>query len=277
MRQHRFSDIHIFIQAGLLVLCTLIVSGKGAVAEIRHRQPTSILAIDSGPIQGLDDGELLSWEGIPYAAPPTGANRWQPPRPVAAWTKTYQATILGNQCVQNADLGAFATPGGSEDCLYLNVYTGKQALQSARAEGLKLPVLVWIHGGSLWVGQGGDYDPRKLAVQGGVVVVTINYRLGMFGFFAHPDIDDEGHPVANYGQMDQSFALDWVQRNISAFGGDPDNVTIAGESSGGTSVIAQVVSPWSKGKFQYAIVMSGASMVITPPPLFCLIKAIERG
>ena len=109
-------------------------------------------------------------------------------------------------------------------------------------------VFVWIHGGSLWVGQGSDYDPRKLALDGQAVVVTLNYRLGMFGFFAHPAIDGEGHAFANYGHMDQSFALDWVKRNIAAFGGDPNNVTIAGESSGGNSVLAHVISPWSSGQ-----------------------------
>lgn len=126
-------------------------------------------------------------------------------------------------------------------------------------------MFVWLHGGSLWVCQSGDYDPSRLVREGKAIVVTLNYRLGMFGFFAHPAITAEEHPSASYGQMDQSFALDWVQRNIAAFGGDPLDVTIAGESSGGNSVVAQVVSPWSAGKFQQAIGMSGASVMLRHP------------
>ena len=202
-------------------------------------QPTSVLKIDSGPLRGADDGEMLSYLRIPYASPPVGELRWRPPQPPRAWAETLDATRTGNACVQNADLGAFATPGGSEDCLYLNIYAPRSAVQAAK----RLRVFVWIHGGSLWVGQGSDYDPRKLALDGQAVVVTLNYRLGMFGFFAHPAIDGEGHAFASYGYMDQSFALDWVKRNIAAFGGDPNNVTIAGESSGGNSVLAHVISP----------------------------------
>jgi para-nitrobenzyl esterase len=222
---------------------------------------TSVIQIDSGPLRGTDDGRLLSYQGIPYAAPPVGVLRWTPPQAPQAWTETFDADRPGSACVQNADLGAFATPGGSEDCLYLNVNAPRAATQA----GKPLPVFVWIHGGSLWVGKGDDYDPSKLALEGNAIVVTLNYRLGMFGFFAHPQIDAEGHPFANYGQMDQSFALDWVKRNIAAFGGDPQNVTIAGESSGGTSVLAQVISPWSADKFQHAIDMSGSSLVIRYP------------
>jgi para-nitrobenzyl esterase len=239
-----------------LALCISLTAGAAEAA-----QPTSVLKIGSGPLRGLDDGEMLSYRGIPYAAPPVGDLRWRPPQAPRSWTETRDATETGSACVQNPDLGAFATPGGSEDCLYLNVYAPRAAVQAGRP----LRVFVWIHGGSLWVGQGSDYDPRKLVLDGQAVVVTLNYRLGMFGFFAHPAIDGEGHAFANYGQMDQSFALDWVQRNIEAFGGDPTNVTIAGESSGGTSVLAQVISPWSAGKFQHAIDMSGSSLIIRYP------------
>lgn len=238
----------------------LTFPAAASTAEIMH--PTSVMRIDSGPLRGIDDGELVSYLGIPYAAPPVGPLRWQPPRPPVAWKETLDAIRPGNACVQNADLGAFATSGGKEDCLYLNVYIPKN--KRGRAEA-GLPVFFWIHGGSLWVGQGSDYEPRKMALQGNAIVVTINYRLGMFGFFAHSAIDREGHAAANYGQMDQSFALSWIQRNIAAFGGDHGNVTIAGESSGGTSVLAQVVSPWSAGKFQHAIVMSGAALVLKAP------------
>lgn len=243
--------------AAALALCIGLATANSAAAL----QATSVVKIDSGPLRGEDDGDMLSYLGIPYAAPPVGELRWRPPQAPLTWTETLEATKAGSSCVQNADLGAFATPGGSEDCLYLNVYAPRSAVQS----GNKLPVFVWIHGGSLWVGQGDDYDPRKLVLDGKAIVVTLNYRLGMFGFFSHPAIDAEGHGFANYGQMDQSFSLDWVQRNIAAFGGDPNNVTIAGESSGGTSVLAQVISPWSKGKFQQAINMSGSSLIIRYP------------
>src|SRR5205085_1804233 len=124
-----------------------------------------------------------------------------------------------------------------------------------------------LHGGALQVGQGADYDPTKLVVQGRAIVVTLKYRLGLFGFFAHPAIDREGHPFANYGLMDQQAALRWVQQNIGAFGGDPQNVTIAGESSGGNSVMLQVASPLSAGTFQKGVVMSGAG-VMTRHPAF---------
>lgn len=239
-----------------LGLCLAIVA-----SPVSAQQMTSVLRIDSGPLRGIDDGRMLSYLGIPYAAPPVGALRWAPPQPPQPWSETFDADRPGSACVQNADLGAFATPGGREDCLYLNVYAPRAAAHT----GKPLPVFVWIHGGSLWVGKGDDYNPSKLALDGKTIVVTINYRLGMFGFFAHPRIDAEGHPFANYGQMDQSFALDWVQKNIAAFGGDPNNVTIAGESSGGTSVLAQAISPWSSGKFQHAIAMSGAALVIRYP------------
>jgi para-nitrobenzyl esterase len=211
--------------SAMLALCVGLGAGWAEAA-----QPTSVSKIDSGPVRGVDDGEMLSYLGIPYAAPPVGELRWRPPQAPRSWAETYDADKSGNACVQNADLGAFATAGGSEDCLYLNVYLPRAAVQARKP----LRVFVWIHGGSLWVGQGSDYDPRKLALDGEAVVVSLNYRLGMFGFFAHPAIDGEGHPFANYGQMDQSFALDWVKRNIAAFGGDPNNITSAGDSSGGT-------------------------------------------
>jgi para-nitrobenzyl esterase len=140
--------------------------------------------------------------------------------------------------------------------LYLNVYRSADVALS----GQKLPVVVWIHGGALQVGQGGDYDPSKLATHGKAIVVTLNYRLGVFGFLAHPAIDGEGHDFANYGLMDQQAALRWIQQNIAVFGGDPANITIAGESSGGNSVMAHIASPLSAGLFQHVIAMSGGGI-----------------
>lgn len=155
----------------------------------------------------------------------------------------------------------FARAGGSEDCLYLNVYRSAQA----NIVKEKLPVFVWIHGGALQVGQGGDYDPSKLAAHGKAVVVTLNYRLGLFGFLAHPALDGEGHDFGNYGLMDQQTALHWVQRNIAAFGGDPSNVTISGESSGGNSVMAHIAAPQSAGLFHHVVAMSGSGIMTRHP------------
>jgi len=172
-----------------------------------------------------------------------------------------KATTLASSCAQNADLGVFARAGGSEDCLYLNVYRGAAQGSVPR----KLPVFVWFHGAALQIGQGGDYDPAKLAIKGGALVVTLNYRLGLFGFLSHPALDGEGHDFANYGLMDQQAALRWVQRNAAAFGGDPANVTIAGESSGGNSVMAHIAAPQSAGLFQHAISMSGGGIMARHP------------
>lgn len=251
----------------------LLVSLFGAlniIAEARTNQEvtpfaevslTAPIQIDSGPIRGRVDGKLHAFLGIPYAAPPVGELRWMPPTPPMSWQVERLATTYGHSCPQNADLGVFGKPGGAEDCLSLNVFVSPDAL----AEKGKLPVLVWIHGGSLWVGSGQDYDPQKLVVEGKAVLVTLNYRLGLLGYFASPALKAEGHAVGNFGLMDQQFAFDWVQRNIAAFGGDPENVTIAGESSGGNSVMALVLSPQSAGKFRQAISMSGASLILRHP------------
>lgn len=239
----------------MLIAATIGMSLPAALAAAPQ------VSIDSGALLGVEQGELNAYLGIPYAAPPVAALRWMPPQQPQPWNSVLEATRFGNSCTQNADLGVFGQAGGTEDCLYLNVYVSRKAARSKE----KLPVLFWIHGGSLWVGAGKDYDPGKLAVDGNAVVVTINYRLGLFGFFAHPALDREGHAFANYGLMDQRFALDWVQRNIAAFGGDPRNVTIFGESSGGSSVLSHIVSPGSAGKFQHAIAMSGATIILKYP------------
>ncbi|MFE7422848.1 carboxylesterase/lipase family protein [Rhodococcus sp. NPDC057529] len=249
-----------------LIKLTALLSAAGMALGLSACMTTSspegaVLKIDSGAVQGNEHGEMHSYLGIPYAAAPVGDLRWRPPQQPPSWTSPLDATEYGNSCPQNADLGVFAKAGGNEDCLNLNVFVSKKSAESKK----KLPVLVWIHGGALAVGGGGDYDPSKLAVDGGMVVVTINYRLGLLGYFADPALDREGHPFGNYGLMDQQFALDWVQRNIATFGGDPGNVTISGESSGGNSVLAHVASPLSSGKFQHAIPMSGAAIALQFP------------
>jgi para-nitrobenzyl esterase len=218
-----------------------------------------------GPVQGFVRNGVSTFLGIPYAAPPTGAQRWQPPQPVAAWTDTLQATKFANTCPQITELGVFAGPVSvTEDCLYLNVF----APQTRSAK--PLPVLLWIHGGGLFDGESNDYDPTAL-VKGGpsgpTVVVTINYRLGLLGYFAHPVLDAEGHDFGNYGMMDQQAALRWVKRNIAAFGGDPGNVTVGGQSAGSTSTAALVISPDSAGLIHRAIFQSGPLLTVAPREL----------
>ncbi len=240
-------------------LASLSLLGAGPV----DAQPALDVTTAQGPLSGVATDDLQSWLGIPFAAPPVGALRWQPPRPMKAWTAVRKANTVASSCAQNADLGVFARAGGSEDCLYLNVYRSASAAHAGR----KLPVFVWIHGGAMQVGQGADYDATKLALRGKAVVVTLNYRLGVFGFFAQKALDSEGHPSGNYGLLDQQAALRWIRQNIAAFGGDPANVTIAGESSGGNSVMLQIASPLAAGTFQHAIAMSGAG-VMTRHPAF---------
>jgi para-nitrobenzyl esterase len=190
--------------------------------------------------------------GIPYAAPPVGRLRWLPPQPPADFSEVFQATKFGEVCTQNQAFFV-GTPIGSEDCLYLNVY-----VPDVVPPPHGFPVMVWIHGGALVSGAGSLCDPTPLVEKGNVIVVTINYRLGLLGFFAHPALDREGHLNANYGLMDQQFALDWVRRNIGGFGGDHKRVTIFGESAGGFSVLSNLASPTAAGLFQRAISESGA-------------------
>lgn len=208
-----------------------------------------IVGTSGGPVRGLATPAGAEFRGIPYAAPPVGPLRWRPPRPPARWSGVRDATRFGSPCPQNAS--AFGTASTSEDCLFLNVYT-----PPGPAKGPKRPVMVWIHGGSLNVGEGDGYDPSDL-VRRGVVVVTINYRLGALGWLAHPALRDHDGASGNYGFMDQQAALRWVRRNAGAFGGDARDVTIFGESAGGLSVLSHLISPGSRGLFEKAIVESG--------------------
>lgn len=245
-----------------IFIAILAAISLNAVSEPLNKKNDSLaIKTSSGAVIGLSKNGIDSWLGLPYAAPPVGALRWQPPRPPEPWSTSRKANALGSSCAQNADLGVFARAGGSEDCLFLNVYRAAADTQRNK----KRPVFVWIHGGALQVGQGGDYDASKLALQGNAIVVTLNYRLGVFGFLAHPALDGEGHAKANYGLMDQQEALRWVQQNIAAFGGDPGNVTISGESSGGNSVLAHLVSPASAGLFQHVVAMSGGGIMTRHP------------
>lgn len=211
----------------------------------------------SGVVEGKDDGTVRTFLGIPYAAPPVGDLRWKPPAAAAKWTGVRKATEFGSHCMQGKIYGDmnFRDAGGREDCLTLNVWLPEKATSA------KLPVMVWIYGGGFAAGATSEVrqDGVNLAQQG-VVVVSMNYRLGIFGFFTHPELAKESgrNAAGNYGFMDQLAALKWVHENIAAFGGDPGNVTIFGESAGSFSVSAQMASPLAKGLFQKAIGESGA-------------------
>ena len=240
----------------------LLGSGTGAAASLAPASAGPVVRVDGGLARGTARAGVASFLGLPYAAPPTGNLRWRPPQPAAGWTGVRDATAFGPSCPQPTQFNPFLPPGPiSEDCLYLNVYT--PALRSHDGGGR--PVLVWIHGGGLVQDGARNYDGTKLAADG-TVVVTINYRLGALGFLAHPALASRGGSAGNYGLMDQQAALRWVQRNIARFGGDPHNVTIAGQSAGGLSVLAQLVSPGARGLFQRAIVQSG-TFALTQRPL----------
>jgi para-nitrobenzyl esterase len=261
--------------ASSAALAALTIAAAGATGA--HASPAAsgavhdpIVATDDGALQGTTAGAVDEFLGIPYAAPPVGSLRWRPPAPAASWRGVREATQFGPSCPQTAS--PFAPPGTfSENCLYLNVYT--PTLHATGDEGR--PVLVWIHGGGFTEDAGRNYDGSKLAADG-VVVVTINYRLGALGFLAHPALASRpGGPAGNYGLMDQQAALRWVQRNIARFGGNPHNVTIAGQSAGGLSVLAQLVSPGARGLFQRAIVQSG-TFALNQQPLATAEAAGEK-
>ncbi|AHG87848.1 Carboxylesterase type B [Gemmatirosa kalamazoonensis] len=230
-----------------------------AIAARPLAAPAPRVTVDTGVLEGTVDSasDVLVFRGVPYAAPPVGAGRWRPPRRAARWTGVRKADRLGHNCMQGqpyADIDPYAA-GVSEDCLYLNVWT--------TSLGGRRPVMVWIHGGGFFAGFGGEerHDGAPLARKG-VVVVTLNYRLGPFGFMAHPALAAESphHSAGNYGLLDQIAALQWVKRNIARFGGDPSRVTIFGESAGGMSVGSLVASPLAAGLFQRAIMESGTGV-----------------
>jgi para-nitrobenzyl esterase len=210
-----------------------------------------------------------AWLGLPYAAPPTGERRWRAPEPPAPWSGVREALRPGSSCVQYAsplggvDAAAVGTPVGDEDCLYLNVYAPRTATPTSF-----LPVMVWLHGGGNTIGTGSRYDGGNLAVTGNVVVVTLNYRLGPFGWFRHAAIRaaaaDDAERSGDFTTLDLVRALDWVQSHIAAFGGDPARVTIFGESAGATNVMTLLVSPQSVGLFHRAILESGGVRTSDP-------------
>lgn len=230
-------------------------------------QPAPVLRVKTanGPIEGIaETGGLRSFKGIPFAAPPVGDLRWKEPQPTKNWTEVRSVKKFGPRAMQRAIFGdmGFRSDGMSEDCLYLNVWT------PAKSDRDRLPVLVYFYGGGFVAGDGSEarYDGESMARKG-IVTLTVNYRLGAFGFMAHPELTAESPHKAssNYGYLDQSAALRWVQQNIAAFGGDPKKVTIAGESAGSVSVSAQMASPLSKNLIAGAIGESGSLLGTLPP------------
>ncbi len=212
------------------------------------------VAIDTGEVQGVVDQGSLTYRGLPFAAAPVGPLRWRAPQPAAPWSGVRRADAFGDSCISTDAKPRVATPVEGEDCLYLNVWRPNDG-------AAKLPVMVWIYGGSLTSGSGAYPRTHGQAFnRNGVILVTLNYRLGMLGYFSHPAItraNEDGGRLHNYGLMDQIAALQWVKRNIAAFGGDPGRVTIFGESAGGASVYALMASPPARGLFSGAIVESG--------------------
>ncbi|SHM22238.1 carboxylesterase/lipase family protein [Cryptosporangium aurantiacum] len=228
----------------------------------------AVVATDGGSLRGSSAAGYRSFLGVPFAAPPVGDLRWRPPQPAPNWSGERDATKPGAACTQPGSVVSGGDSGDgstTEDCLYLNVYTpttgtARRTLPEAGRDG-KLPVMVWIHGGSFLTGAGSDYGPGRLVTQGGVIVVTINYRLGALGFLGLPELSREQElGSGTYGLLDQQAALRWVQSNITAFGGDPKNVTLFGESAGASSVCAQMVAPQAEGLFAKAISESGCAL-----------------
>jgi para-nitrobenzyl esterase len=249
----------------LWLLAAALVASASAKAVVNAPAPT--VRTVSGIVRGVTEGDVSTFKGIPYAAAPVGANRWRPTQPLPAWQGERDASQFGADCAQAAfPRGSTGIrDNSSEDCLFVNVWRPAGA-----APGAKLPVMVWIHGGAFVFGSGSFSSGVPFARQG-VILVTFNYRLQRLGFFAFPALRRE-HPEelkGNYAYMDQIAALEWVQQNIAAFGGDPTNVTIFGESAGGVSVHTHLTSPLSRGLFQRAISQSGGGRdgVLTGRPL----------
>ncbi|OIN60431.1 carboxylesterase/lipase family protein [Arsenicibacter rosenii] len=249
----------------LMMLALTALTGTGAVLSDATAQTAPRAKTVNGVVEGnLEASGVRSFKGVPFAKPPVGDLRWKAPQPAENWTGVRDAKTFGPRAMQRAVFGDmnFRSNGVSEDCLYLNVWT------PAKSEKEKLPVLVYFYGGGFIAGDGSEprYDGESMAKRG-IVSVTVNYRLGVFGLMAHPELTKESPNKAsgNYGFMDQQAALAWVQKNIAAFGGDPKRVTIAGESAGSMSVSAMMTSPLSKNLFSAAIGESGSLLGTLSP------------
>ncbi|MEV4123206.1 carboxylesterase/lipase family protein [Micromonospora sp. NPDC049645] len=238
------------VAAGVTALLAPVLA-IGPAAGASDRPGAAVVRTEQGAVRGTVAADHRSFQGIPYATPPVGAQRWAPPQPGRPWTGVRDATRPGAACAQLQGL-PMDRPSESEDCLYLNVTTPRSVARTPR------PVLVWLHGGDFRFGSGDAYGGQRLAAGGDVVVVTVNYRLGALGFLAHPALAGRDGGIGNFGLQDQQAALRWVRRNAAAFGGDPGNVTLFGQSAGATSVCAQLAAPGSAGLFHRAIMQSNS-------------------
>ncbi|WP_305029527.1 carboxylesterase/lipase family protein [Hymenobacter convexus] len=264
MRLSSMKTYHLLPLLALQIRVAAAQQGKPAVTL-----PANQVRLATGLLEGATAASgIHEFKGVPFAAPPVGKLRWQPPQPVAKWAGVRPAKDFGPRAMQLPLYGDmnFRSSGVSEDCLYLNVWTPAKSAQERR------PVLVYFYGGGFNAGDGSEprYDGESMARQG-IVAVTVNYRLGVFGFFAHPALTQESphHAAGNYGLLDQQAALRWVQQNIAAFGGDPARVTIGGESAGSVSVSAQLAASGSRNTFRQAIGESGSLLSAdrAPAPL----------
>lgn len=246
----------------LLLLFTVSMSTVYAQADDKITAP--VVKIANGTLEGTNESGIRTFKGIPFAQPPVGELRWREPKPVKNWQGVRKADKFGPRAMQRAIFGDmnFRSNGMSEDCLYLNVWT------PAKSANEHLPVLVYFFGGGFVAGDGSEprYDGESMARKG-IVAITVNQRLSVFGFFAHPELTKESphHSSGNYGLLDHTAALQWVQQNVAAFGGDPKRVTIAGESAGSFAVSAQMASPLSKNLIAGAIGESGSLLGANPP------------
>jgi len=240
------------IKLTAIIILLIVISISNLAAS---EKKTKVIRLDSGPITGKFEGDIRTFLGIPFAAPPVGNLRWMPPQEIASWKKTRKCVKFGPACPQPQQK---KDGNYSEDCLYLNVWT------PAKSADEKLPVMVWIHGGGFNFGSASqsEYYGKNLAEKG-VVVVTLNYRLGPLGFLVHPQLSKESPDgvSGNYALLDQIAALKWVRKNIAAFGGDPSRVTLFGQSAGSRSVSLQIISPLSAGLFNRAIAQSGGPII----------------
>lgn len=205
--------------------------------SILAKKPT-VVRLEAGTLQGVADHQIVRFQGIPYAAPPVGALRWTAPQPIQSWSGIREATTLASPCPQGENIL-------NEDCLYLN-------LTVPRSSNRAKPVMLWLHGGGLVGGTGNTYDPQRLALEGDVIIATVNFRLGVFGYFGYPNLAGSG----TFGLQDQQAALRWIKRNIAAFGGDPNNITLFGESGGAVAACAHLTSPGAAGLINKAILRS---------------------